>query len=93
MTKLQSQVLEEARGAFDRGLAAIVSAVEREMLRRQAEPVLWARFHRLMSERLAKVRWLARFHHRRMALRYEALADAQAFAAVARCEQRYSAAA
>lgn len=88
MTGLARQVLEETRGAFDRGLVAIVSAVEREILRRRAEPVLWARFHRLMSQRLPKIRWIARFHHRRYALRYEALANAAAHAAVERCERR-----
>lgn len=87
MTKLERQVLSETFDAFEHGLAAIVSAVEREMLRRQAEPELWYRFHSRMVKRLPRWRWAARAHHRRMARRYEAMDYARdhALAAINRC--------
>lgn len=79
---LQQIALEEAFGAFERGLASIVNSIIRERLRREAEPELWRRFHSIMLRLLPRWRWLARAHHRRMARRYEALAGANCLAAI-----------
>lgn len=85
MTRLQREVTEEVIGTFERGLATIVDAIQREMIRRQAQPELWRRFHQRMYERLPRFRWIARLHHRRMARRYEAFVYAGSVAAVERC--------
>lgn len=85
MTPLAQAVTREVFGSFETGLGLIVSAIEREALRRRAQPELWRRFHARMVELLPRWRRIARAHHRRMARRYAALVYAGSVAAVERC--------
>jgi hypothetical protein len=69
----ESQIRREVVTPFVRGLSTIIGAVERESLRRRAQPYLWQRFHERMHETLPQWRWAARAHHKRMGRRYAAM--------------------
>lgn len=54
----------------------VIDLVALEYRKRAANPKPWAAFHRAMQRSLPRWRLPARWHHRRMARRYEAMARA-----------------
>ncbi len=61
--ELLSRVVSAGEHAID-----LIAAMYRE---RACNPKPWWKFHAMMAKSLPRIRWAARWHHRRMARRYE----------------------
>lgn len=70
--ELRQAAVEVTSNAID----AIVSASEREQARQRVEACTDAIFHAGMLKRLRKIRFLARWHHRRKLARAQSHCDA-----------------
>ncbi len=73
MKLLRNQVLQEIDDLIGAHMDSAIGAVERSILRKQAEPAKWAAFHSEMFRRLPKWARIRRAWHQMRARRFRSL--------------------